>query len=74
MKIYIGVTSYINPEGIQFPKSITWEDGSVYEIDRILSAKKIGVSTRYRVLMYGREKVIHLGEDGRWFVEAPQER
>ena len=35
MKIYIGVTAYINPEGVQTPKSVTWEDGSVYEIDRI---------------------------------------
>lgn len=71
MKIYIGVTAYINPEGVQTPKSVTWEDGSVYEIDRILSAKKIGISIQYRIMMYGREKIIHLGEDGRWFVEAP---
>ena len=73
MKIYIGVTASINPEGIQTPKSVTWEDGSVYEIDRILSAKERGFDICYRVLMYGREKVLFLDKDKRWFIEAPQD-
>ena len=56
------------------PLSIAWEDGSEYEIDRILnvcraaSLKADGVGIRYTVRIGSTETYLFL-EENKWFVE-----
>ena len=40
MKTYVKVTVEYDEEGIITPLSIEWEDGRIYEIDRILDKRK----------------------------------
>ena len=52
-KVYVEVTAKFDTEGNITPLSVTWEDGTVYEIDRILdkcraaSLKAEGIGMRY---------------------------
>ena len=64
-------------EGQLFPQEIVWEDGTRYEIDRVLdirraaSTKAGGVGIRYTCRIDGKQTYLFY-EDlyGRWFVEA----
>ena len=35
MKVYVEVTAKFDTDGIMMPVSFIWEDGTVYQIDRI---------------------------------------
>ena len=39
-KVYVEVTAKFDTEGNITPLSVTWEDGTVYEIDRILDKRR----------------------------------
>jgi len=61
--------------GEAVPLRMIWENGSEYEIDRVLEVRKAaaqqvgGAGLRYAVMIQGHRK--YLFEDsGRWFVEA----
>ena len=45
MKTYVKVTVEYDEEGIITPLSIEWEDGRIYEIDRILDKRKAASTT-----------------------------
>ena len=68
------VDARFDTDGRIMPLSITWEDGRVYGIDRVLdmrraaSLKAGGAGTRYTVRI-GRSETYLFNEDGRWFVE-----
>ena len=36
-KVYVGVNARFEPDGKLTPLSVAWEDGSEYEIDRVLN-------------------------------------
>lgn len=66
------------PDGSLRPRSIVWEDGTRYEIDRVVdvqrraSLKAGGLGLRYTVEMGRHTRYLWLEEDGgtlRWFVE-----
>ena len=73
-KVYVEVTARFDTEGNITPLSVTWEDGTVYEIDRILdkrraaSLKAGGIGMRYTCLISGRQSYLYY-EEPRWFVE-----
>ena len=73
-KIYVAVTVKIDENGDIRPLAIIWEDGAVYEIDRVrykinaASLKGGGRGVRYTVVIEGKERYL-FDEDGRWFVE-----
>ena len=73
-KAYVEVTAVFDPEGNLRPQFIRWEDGTVYEIDRVLhvcraaSLKAGGAGIRYTVRIQNRETYLFL-EENRWFVE-----
>lgn len=73
-KVYVEVTAKFDTEGNITPLSVTWEDGTVYEIDRILdkcraaSLKAEGIGMRYTCLISGRQSYLYY-EEPRWFVE-----
>lgn len=73
-KVFVSVTVKYNEAGQARPLSIEWEDGSIYEIDRVLDARQAaslkagGQGMRYTCRIRGRET--YLFEDNhRWFVE-----
>ena len=39
-KAYVGVTASFDAEGRMFPREIKWEDGTIYEIDKILDIRQ----------------------------------
>lgn len=81
-KVYVKVSVDFDENGKMVPTSITWEDGTRYEVDRVLdvamaaSRKAGGFGVRYRVRIEGREKELYhdeyagMHECGRWYVEA----
>jgi len=74
-KVYVKVNADFSPEGELLPRKITWEDGRVYEIMRIVrrvraaSEKVGGGGIRYTVVVDGRESYL-FREDDKWFVEG----
>ena len=73
-KVYVEVTAKFDTEGNITPLSVTWEDGTVYEIDRILDKRRAarlkagGIGMRYTCLISGRQSYLYY-EEPRWFVE-----
>ena len=73
-KVYIGVTATFEPDGRLLPRSILWEDGRTFEIDKILDVRRAaslkagGTGIRYTVRI-GRHETFLFLENGRWFAE-----
>ncbi len=76
-KVYVEVLLRANKEGVNLPLAITWEDGKVYEVDRVkyidkaAALKAGGCGLRYTVMVCGKETYL-FQEGSRWFVEAKQ--
>ncbi len=74
-KVYVEVVLKQDIDGHKRPLSIRWEDGEVYEIDRLkdvrlaASLRVGGYGLRYTVFIEGKETYL-FEEDNRWFVEA----
>ena len=74
-KVYVEVQLTVSPEGDIRPNTIKFEDGTVYEIDRLrhrcrAHATKVGgTGIRYTVVIRGQETYL-FEDDGKWFVEA----
>jgi hypothetical protein len=78
VKIYVDVMEKRTKDGRLIPISFVWEDGSEYDIDKVLdvrnaaSLKAGGAGVRYTVKVRKKETFIYLEEDGgvlRWFME-----
>ncbi|MBQ9858865.1 MAG: hypothetical protein IJO77_07695 [Oscillospiraceae bacterium] len=73
-KVYVGVNAMFEPDGRLLPLSILWEDGRIFEIDRILDVRRAaslkagGSGIRYTVRIGSHETFLFL-EEGRWFAE-----
>ena len=78
-KVYVTVTVRVSADGRITPKSIEWEDGKVYEIDRVTGVRVQppsyvgGILTElYDCVVAGERKQLYLETDSRrWFVEKP---
>lgn len=74
-KVYVDVVAEFDTDGNIKPLRLTWEDGTVYEIDRVLSScraasrKAGGIGTRYSCRIMNQMTFIWK-EDDRWFVEG----
>ncbi len=74
MKINLQVNADFDLDGNIRPRAITWEDGRVYEIDRVLDVRRAaslkagGVGMRYTCRISGREVKL-FNEEGHWFME-----
>ena len=72
---YVEVVVRHTPEGMKEPMSITFSDGSKYEIDRVLDVRRAaaskagGTGIRYTVRVGGNRTFLFEDED-RWFIEA----
>ena len=73
-KVYVEVTVDFDAEGKITPVSFRWEDGRVFETDRVTdvrqaaSMKAGGTGIRYTCMVLGRKVYLFLEED-RWFME-----
>ena len=82
-KVYVAVKADFNEEGIMLPRELTWEDGTRYEIDRVLDIRQAaamkagGQGDRYTVQINGKQSYLFFERStsqtgnqlGRWFVE-----
>lgn len=73
-KVYVNVLAKFDAEGNITPISVEWEDGRIYEIDRVLdvrrgsSLKAGGTGMRYTIRI-GRNQTMLYYENPAWFVE-----
>ena len=73
-KHYVQVLARIDEDGCVTPLSVTWDDGRMFEIDRILDVRQAaslkvgGTGMRYLVRI-GQATTYLFYEDPRWFVE-----
>lgn len=74
-KKYIDVIAKFDMDGNIKPLAVVWEDGKLYEIDRVLdmrpavSLKAGGAGIRYLCRIQGHERYVWL-EENKWFIEA----
>lgn len=74
-KVYVEVTAKFDVDGNITPLSVTWEDGTVYTIDKVVdkrraaSLKAGGIGMRYTCRILGQESYLFY-EEPKWFVEA----
>jgi hypothetical protein len=75
-KVYVDVTAEFSKDGRLLPVSMVWQDGHVYEIQRVTdirraaSLKAGGAGTRYTCVIDGRESHLYYEENNMWFVEG----
>lgn len=83
LKVYVPVKAIFTDDGTIRPIALAWEDGQVYEIDRVLEVRPAaamkagGQGDRYTVLINGRSSYLFFERNhsltgnnlGRWFVE-----
>lgn len=74
-KVYVEVVVEFNIDGKMIPKSLRWDNGAIYEIDKILderraaSLKAGGQGIRYLCRIHGKERYLFY-EKPKWFVEV----
>ncbi len=82
-KVYVGVRASFEADGRMFPEALTWEDGTVYEVDRVLDIRQAaamkagGQGDRYTISIRGQRSYLYFERSseisgnnlGRWFVE-----
>ncbi|MDF2634774.1 MAG: hypothetical protein K0R78_1648 [Pelosinus sp.] len=73
-KVFVQITAEHDVNGAIRPLTIRWEDGRIFEVDRVLdvrqavSLKSGGLGIRYTCKIMGKQ--IYLFDDeGKWFVE-----
>lgn len=75
-KVYVKVTADFGPDGRLMPKSITWRDGQVFDIDRVTDVRRAaalkagGCGVRYTCLIGNHISFLFYEENYKWFVEA----
>ncbi len=86
IKVYVKVGVVFREDGMMLPRSLTWEDGRKYMIDRVLGVRPAcaqragGQGDRYTVMVGGQQRYLffeHSTEPGdqnvgRWFIERKE--
>jgi hypothetical protein len=73
-KVFVEVTAKHDIHGNIRPLNIKWEDGRVFEVDRLLdvrlatSQKASGTGIRYTCRIMGKQ-VYLFDDEGKWFME-----
>jgi hypothetical protein len=72
---YVGVLAEFTSDGQMLPREVIWDDGRIFGIEKIVSAKKSaelrtgGLGLRFDCLISGKQKRIFFDER-KWFVEC----
>ena len=83
IKVYVAVTAKFNSDGVLIPVDLTWEDGEVFEIDRVTDIRQAaamkagGQGDCYTIWVRGKQSYLFFERNcsltgnnlGRWFVE-----
>lgn len=75
-KVYVKVNADHDADGSVIPKSIVYEDGRAFFINRIKFSERVysprtrSNGIRYTIMIKGQEAFLFDEENGRWFVEA----
>ena len=83
VKVYVAVKVDFREDGIMLPREITWVDGTVFEVDRVLDIRQAaaqkagGQGDRYTIRVKGKQSYLFFERTpnqtgnmiGRWFVE-----
>ena len=75
-RIKLNIVVLNTEDGKSIPKTILWEDGRKFPIDKVLDIRKAaalkcgGIGTRYICKICNKEVAI-FDEDGYWFLEKP---
>jgi hypothetical protein len=73
-KVFVEVTAKHDVHGNIMPLTIKWEDGRIFEIDRLVDVRQApslkggGLGIRYTCRIRGKQ-VYLFDEEGKWFVE-----
>lgn len=76
-KVYVDTTVHFDADGRMIPLSVTWSDGRIFAVDRVLdvcraaSLKAGGQGIRYTCRIAGKITYLYF-EDPQWFVEAKE--
>ena len=87
IKVYLGVEVDFGSDGVMLPRTIIWEDGSRFEVDRVLdirpaaAQKAGGQGDKYTFEINGQIRHIFFEHNcdygsanlGRWFMEWKDE-
>ena len=79
-KIYVDVNVEFQKDGTLIPKSIIWDDGKVYEIQKVTNVRRAAslvagaTGIRYTIYIDGYESHLYFGDNRRWFVEGKKKR
>lgn len=87
IKVYVPVKVAFDEMGRMFPRAIVWEDGKIYEIDKVLGVRPTyaeragGQGDRYTIRMHGKETYLFFEHSadfgspipGSWFVERRED-
>ena len=71
-KVSVGVLAQFDAEGRLLPVSVTWENGRVYSIDRVLGMRVSRANSenrRYDVVIRAKPAYLYRSGD-RWYMEA----
>ena len=83
IKVYVDVDVSIRQDGFMTPKSLVWEDGTRYFIDKVTDIRQAaamkagGHGDRYTIIINGKQSYLFFERSanmsgnviGRWFVE-----
>lgn len=73
-KIYVNMIVEMNKYGEILPRKILWNDGRIFDIDKIIDKRKSaslkagGCGIRYTCIISGQQRYIFL-DNGKWFIE-----
>ena len=80
-RVYVEMLVKYSPDGTMTPAVLKWEDGALYEIDRVLDVRRAAsaagsMGIRYTVRIMGHERRLFYEDtysstgQPRWFVET----
>jgi len=83
IKVYVDVDASFRQDGFMTPKSLVWEDGTRYVIDKVTDIRQAaamkagGQGDRYTIIINGKQSYLFFERSanlsgnniGRWFVE-----
>ena len=73
-KVFVEITARHGVDGGVRPLSLKWQDGRVFEIDRLIDVRRAaslkagGLGIRYTCKISGKQ-VYLFDDDGHWFIE-----
>ena len=76
IKVYVKVGVVFREDGMMLPRSLTWEDGRKYPIDRVLDVRPAcaeragGQGDRYTVMIGGQHRYLFLNTVRTWAIQT----